>query len=314
MKKTLLLFALLLPLFGSAQITYHHYLDSSSVWFERTGWAIFNSFPNCVNGGGGERYTRYHIIGWDSLDGEAWHLVHEDWDAVWGCQGYALNYAVSPANNIPTYRIREDSMGNIWTKSDSSPAVLSYAFTPGLTLGDQLWMDDHQYACNIDSIDTLYLGINPRKRYWCACNLQNDTQFIVEGIGYNKGQSNGFFLCNSIYDNDFELVCYGMGSDTLTVSPGYICGRPAHNPLVGSPDPQAEPITVQYLPANEELVLQHVAPRGRSAWQVINMQGQVLRTGADCPARISVAGLPTGIYVFEIRADARIQVLRFYKE
>lgn len=297
MKRIYLLLCLLLPVFAHAQITYHRYLDSTSTWFESEYAYIFGG-PGCTFGGDTVIQTRYHVVGWDSLDGHAWYLIHKDWVSTTTCQGSAPSTTVGQTTPPLTHRIREDSSGRIWRKEGNVAEILRYDFNPGLGIADTLWMDDRTVPCAIAQIDTIYLGAAPRRRYWCDCSQPADPQFVIEGIGCNRGFDAAFSMCGQQVDYSLSLVCYHQGGDSIIVDSLKPCGVPVHNPQVSVLDAMAPAVSVHWQEAQQSLVLDLPAQLRQLDWAVYDAGGRRLAQGRDPGDRIALPGLAAGIYIF----------------
>lgn len=297
MRRIYLLLCLLLPLFAHAQITYHRYLDSTSTWFEWQNAYVFSG-PNCTLGGDIETYYRNHIVGWDSLDGQAWYLVHQDWASTQTCVAQPPVYNVGQTISPLSYRIREDSASRIWRKEGNLPEILRYDFQPGLGIADTLWMEDRTVPCAIAQIDTVYLGSTPRKRYWCDCSQPGNPQFVVEGVGYNRGFDALWSFCSALIDFDYSLVCYHQGGDSIILDTVHQCGTPDHNPQVGIADAVLPALSVHWLEADQALALDLPAHLVGLQWAVHDPSGRRLAQGANPGDHIVLPGLPAGIYLF----------------
>ncbi len=312
MKRPLLCLALLLPLLVDAQISFHRYLDSTSTWFEWQNVYVFSG-PGCTLGGDLQTYYRNHIVGWDSLDGQAWYLVHQDWSSTQTCIGQSPVYNVGQTVAPLTYRIREDSSGRIWRKEGNLAEILRYDFRPGLGVADTLWMDDRTVPCAIAQIDTVYLGTDARKRYWCACTQATTPQYVIEGVGYNHGFDALGAFCSDLIDYEFNMVCYHQGGDSIIVDSLRQCGTPVHNPQVGIADAVLPNFSVHWQEADQALALNLPAKLRQLHWEVIDAGGRRVADGSDPGERIALPGLPAGIYVFVGRHAQGSMTRRFLR-
>jgi hypothetical protein len=296
-KRILLLLVLLLPLVLHAQIGYHRYLDSTSVWFEWAKGAVFAG-PNCPLGGENTTFYRYHIVGWDSLDGQAWYLVHQDWTSTQVCFGQPTQYGAGQSVLPSTFRIREDSTGKIWRKDGAFAPVLRYDFQPGLAVADTLWMEDRLMPCAIAAIDTVYLGTDARKRYWCACSQPSHLQYVIEGIGYNQGLDVTWAMCSQVLDIEFKMICYHQGGDILLLDSLLTCGIPLHNPTVGIVVPDLSGASVDWQESGERLVVRLPAGTVEFDWVLYDPSGRRIRAGVDVAGPLELPGLAQGMYIF----------------
>ncbi|MFN8398180.1 MAG: T9SS type A sorting domain-containing protein [Bacteroidia bacterium] len=316
MKKLLLTFSLLLPITLIAQVTYHHYLNNTVTWFEYSSYYIFPTFqPPCYLDGLSQTHHRYHVMGEDTIDGYAWYQIHYDAITEVYCGNNTQPTVVTPSQTPSFYfRIREDSLGNIWQRTDQQTKLL-YEFRPAMGIGDTLWMNDHVAECVIDSLDTLYLGTDPRQRYWCACDSGSPTAeraFVVEGIGYSRNFDNLDQFCQTVVDNQFFMICVEKDGDTLVLNSQEPCGIPMHNP-VSVEEPLLEGLQVAWIAADEELLLRQTRPLPELQWEILDMQGKLLANGAEFRERIALPGLSAGLYIFRGESQGRRQVLKFMK-
>lgn len=311
MKRVPLLLSLLLPLFLHAQISYNRYLDTTCTWFEWEYATIFGS-PTCVFGGDYTNQIRWHIVGWDSLDGEAWYLLHQDVASTTVCFGQPPQYGAFQSPMPPTSRIREDSSGRIWRKESTAAQVMRYDFRPGLQVADTLWMNDYTVPCAIAAIDTVYLGTEARKRYWCDCSQPHDPHYVIEGIGYFRGLDYPWTTCNQTLDMELRLVCFHKGGDSLILDTIRPCGIPPHM-TVGIEEAALSSLSIHWQAADESLLLSALPPGGSLEWTLFDPQGRLLRSGLQADTRIPLPNLSGGLYLFVGRNESGQFAKRFVR-
>jgi hypothetical protein len=313
MKFKFLFLCLLLPLFIHAQVSYNRYLDSSSVWFEWSSGMYWS--PNgCNMGGELVKFYRRHIVGWDSLDGQAWYLLHEDWTSEIICSFQPTQYGAWQAPMPPTSRIREDSTGKIWRKEGNAPAVMRYDFRPGLQVTDTLWMEDYTQHCAIALIDTVYLGSDTRQRYWCDCSQPGDSHYVIEGVGYFRGlDATIVSVCNPTIDFELRMICYHQGGDSIILDSQKPCGLPSHNPQVGVAEAALQGFSVYWQATDESIVLTQLPPGGKLEWTLFDPQGRLVRAGIHASTQIPLPDLSSGLYLFVGRNGSGQFVKRFVR-
>jgi hypothetical protein len=307
MRKIYFVIALLLPISLFSQPVYQHYLDTTVTWFEYSGGSFGNSSM--------QQYTRNHVIGEDSFAGERWYLMHQDWVTTYQTWPNQPTTTTGQSANPGNYRIREDSLGNIWTLDPNGQANLLYEFRTGMTVGDTMWMYDRNLFCEIGLIDTVYLGIEPRARYWCDCSTPFDPRYIVEGIGYNLAFNSWVYpVCQPTWDAHYRQVCYQKQGDILVLDTSFVCGTPAHFPPVGVADPMEAGLSVRWSAVNQELVLHSEELLEGFQWAIHDLNGRVLMEEDGFRERILLPELARGMYVFVGRSDGGRKVLRFLVE
>lgn len=310
----LLALSLIFPLSSEAQISYHHYLDSTYTWYLGADTYIFSS-PNCLFGGLSRQIQYRHIVGIDSMQGHWWYKVHTDVQNTEYCDMGPTT--VSPAQSL-TYilRIREDTAGKIWTLRPNGDVRLLYDFGQPIVVGDEMWMDDSTYACNVGRIDSVYFGQEARARYWCACDsnqpLPMVPTYIIEGVGSNKGIESPTDPCFELIDANQYTICASLGGDTVLIDSIVPCGTPGHI-IVGLVTELENTLQMRWNQAGNEMWLSNWSQFETQSWKVYDLNGKRLFSGTGLADRISLPNLSTGMYIFSVEGHSSRKSIRFLK-
>jgi hypothetical protein len=315
MKKWLLVFVILLPVGICGQLTSHHYLDSSYTWFEEHGGMVFSGSYPCYTGGWYTYNERFHFIGLDTLAGVGWYKVHRDWqDALWCDFGVLAAMQVGTSGGV-AFRMREDAQGRIWMRRNDSTIVMMYDYGAVSGVGDTLWMNDYLEGRVVDQIDTLAFGNYPRAKYWLECNNGSGEQlFVVEGVGANKGFDDFQLLCNTIFDNNYMLVCAQQSGGTLIIDQNSQCGVPQHNPTVGLDETQWDALHIYWRNEQQQMILQTDRLPRQFSWELVDVNGKRIDQGEGFKAQISFAPMARGIYLFVANSGTERKTVRFIKD
>ncbi len=302
------------PLLANSQIAYHHYLDSTSTWYEVSVSNIFSN-PSCLSGGSFTTKRSLHVIGVEYLDGDWWYKIHEDGQGSQYCPS-GSSY-VNPPYSSPTFRyIREDSSGKIWKHDGPGDNIVLYDFGQPVNVGNEIWMNDSIANCSIQSIDTVFFGNQARARYWCACdsNAQQglDPGYVIEGVGYSGGFDVGYGPCYLIFDNSHRMICAGFQGDTILLDSIYACDGLPHV-IVGVEGLLENDLQVWWDETVELIRVRSSRPLKNANWRVYDLHGRTLAQGDRISDQISVPSLLAGMYLFVLKDDSRMKVLRFLK-
>lgn len=160
---------LLLCLMGSSQVTYHHYLNSTVHWsWELSTWNHYE-------------FDHYFVHGDTLQDGE-WY--YDIWNS---------RYEDGNVYSQHDFLLREDSTNHYFKRYSGDTAEwLWYTFNLN-NIGDTMSSEQIQgstYYTLVTAIDTVYIGSEPRRRFYGDDPLD----IIVEGIG-NQGYINNYLHC-----------------------------------------------------------------------------------------------------------------------
>ncbi|MBK5284340.1 MAG: hypothetical protein JJE25_02970, partial [Bacteroidia bacterium] len=222
MKKILFFFIFIASIAAKAQtVVYHPFPDSNAVWIAQWG---------CCQPGGGPGCTItcctitnwYEMTGDSILNGRTYHKIES-------LGTYSCNPPFCSPCGLPDWGIRlirEDSTKRIWIWDTFSMAdTLLYDFN--LSVGDTintLYSNDIGSPHIVQSIDSIFIGIDYRKIYYYGSNLGNDscTQFLIEGIGTGAGLFSP--LCgNGCFEQGFQLSCFKQDGNILYYPNPSIC-------------------------------------------------------------------------------------------
>jgi hypothetical protein len=321
--KNLVLAFAFFPAVLPAQITYQHYLNSSFQWWEMEWYTVFPGPSQSVcqlEEVSVVTYYYYHVTGTDSIDGNAWYLIHRDGQEFATC-GDTL-FAGSPFSYAGvTFRLREDSTGQVWKRDPNGTIFRLYQHSPGTGIGDTIFNPGSGGASSITvgAIDTVYFGQDARIRYHGDCGPDNTTDFLIEG-GITTTSFGGLPACFQIASMpQNRLICAEKDGHRLDIFQGtnytMVCGIPSHVTPLGIADKWENSLLVSWNGRDETLLLHNWQPQSRRGWAVYDIAGKRLAEGDHLEAEIRVAGLSAGMYVFvvEAKATAKPLVRRFVK-
>lgn len=243
-----------------------------------------------------------HVIGWDTLEGNTWYLLHSDEYRRCQCIGHPPVDEVYESPIPSDWRMREDSLGNIWTKFGTDAPILHYAFPQGIGVGDTIFMSDHNAWLPIDSIDTVWIGMQPRMRFWSTCGDPWQPEYVIEGIGFNMGFFQQWWSCNGpVWDNYLSIVCYMQGGDTLGIDTAQACGFPPHHPLLSVAEPDVSGQPLSWMPA-QSLVMGAGVDEG-TAWRLYDVTGRLVDAGWWPGSSLELEIGRPGLYLFQLEGS-----------
>lgn len=303
------------PLLANSQIAYHHYLDSTYSWSEGRSSVSFPGGSPCYMGGLTVTASNNHIIGIDSLDGFWWYQVHQDVQSTNSCD-FGPTYVGAPYPYPDLQYIREDSSGKIWRRGFNGRSEMMYDFGQPIAVGGTVWMGDSIFACNVDRIDSVYIGQEARARYWCACDSNTspfiDPGYVIEGVGHSRGFHVFMNPCDLFADNNQYLICATIQTDTMIIDSLRPCGYPGHI-VVGVNDVLENDLQVWWDETSELIQIRSSRPVKNANWLLYDLNGRTLAKGDRISDQISVPSLLPGMYLFVLKDDSRMKVLRFLK-
>lgn len=199
MKKTILLTIITIQLNLMAQEIIPIPVDTTSVWrIERN----YND-ESCIY----IHNSIYYIDGAEIKNGKEYYKIYEEghyweepthpWDTT--CTG-EQNYSGEYLGGIRT----ENGKVYGYTTWQDTPSLLM-DFT--LNVGDTLFSSISYQGKIIESIDSVLVGVEYRKRYNFTGNWY--CNWMIEGVGHERGL---FESMDEPFENGSELICYGENS------------------------------------------------------------------------------------------------------
>lgn len=245
-----------------------------------------------------------------------WTTVYFDGDTIINGFTYYKRYYIRKDSSLqtgnvnisgPVFRpyLRENSNqqflgtwgdGYEWLEED-------FSLMPGDTLP---WI-----SCPIFSIDTVYLGITPLKRYSPEFPPLPDVDSYVEGIGKTGP------YCSTGIDGFSHHVCYIKGNDTISFNstlynfliPCTSFVEPIRNDI---PTTIVNPFDVSKLkihpnPTANDFIIQHDL-KSPVALRIYDISGIVQQQHSNVVSgqRLSIDGLPKGFYIVGCYSDERL--------
>ena len=233
MKALFLSFFIACTIFLNAQ---PNYLDNSSQW-HTYGWAAsYNEHT----------FITTYLDGDTIINGLTYYKEYtfrKDSSTLFGVTISGPGITSYIRENSNQQFIRPDGFGNEWVVADFS-----------LMIGDTLPLT----GCPIFSIDTIYFGATPLKRYAEEFPpLQNIDNYYVEGIGKTAP------FCEPGIDGYSYMVCYIKGNDTLQLNTApFLCSsflEPVRNNMptnIVAPQDKSK-LKIFPNPASDAIMIQH---------------------------------------------------------
>lgn len=271
-----------------SQVTYFHYFDYSSKWNGFAGYFAYNSV--CDYSVTHFSFSTEYIAG-DTMLGGNWYYkkyVFKKDSILCPSSTYVILYTEGPQ------MIREDSFSRVYYWDDfNSVEQLRWDFNK--SVGDTI-------GCEVSSIDTIWLGTMPLRRFHCSCSSPIDTnEFIVEGLGASET------LCGTGFEYNGFLVCYEKQGITLQVHPAYPCRMMTglqnfetnfQDYFSISPNPFSRSTTIEIkseiLNSKSEFLIYDVLGQAVHH-QTLNSKHETLNTD-----------LPSGIYFYKLKTEKEI--------
>jgi len=209
--KVLALFSLFtcFTLQSNCQELYSYYIDGTSQW-QDYAVNVHPSYGACP-GPFATTYShfKYSIDGDTLIDGFKYHkmMVHRI-DST-KCDGGTLSS--SSEENRFYAGISEDSTRKIFINYGVNGRKLLWDFGAS----------DSSICENLASMDTVWLGNQPRKVYNCDCG--GITRYVIEGIGANTGISNNA-SCEIGHHGGTVTICYQKQGFSVSLETDFPCG------------------------------------------------------------------------------------------
>lgn len=298
----------------TAQGTYQRYLTANTSWYEFISYAIFSGSQPCYLGGNLEETSYYHVTRTDTIQGVAWYRVHRDWKEVTYCVGGPTLINSGPVSG-PEFFIREDSSGKIFVQRPyPSPEVKLYDFGPAYGVGDTILYNDDTDTCVVGQVDSVYLGMDARARYWCDCQYPLGgfvPSYIIEGIGTSRNIVDVRNGCEEVYDAAESVICYQQNGNQVTIDSNHACGGLAHI-ILGFEDIDAAEFSWRWLQDGEKLTIEWPHGPAEFTYALYNLRGAMLHQGEGAGI-IDASNLSSGLYVLRVRTAEGILAKKIFK-
>ncbi len=300
MKKPILLLSFFLLTFkiGNSQThVYHPFPDSNAVW-------IFHSYfpgPNIMCSGPVEDYYSLIISGDTVIGSQTYHKLNIDAVAI-------ISSALPCPNTKVDYlgAIREDAPNKkvyIIPPADTTEQLLyDFNLQAGDTLKGYIGTSALPYADTIDSVDSVLVGGNYRKRWKINCTSPANSHAveIIEGIGSTYGLVKES-TCNKTDLPDYSLSCFKQNDITLYPSNPNKCNIITYihsvdenlNRIIAYPNPSDGKFTIKNDGiSKEELKI-----------EVYNILGEKVYSAYHQPIIIDLSSQPSGIYFLYVKTE-----------
>ena len=212
----------------SAQEFFPIPVDTTSVW--RVYWGYNNEI--CVF----HNNSIYYINGTEIKNGKEYYKIYEE--------GHHWETSVNPMNpcNGSSYDYSGRFRGGVRTENGKTYGYSDW-YSPGLLMdftlnvGDTLFSNICYYGKIIESIDSVLVGDQYRKRFnfdgwYCT--------WMIEGIGHEQGL---FESMDEPFENFSDLICYGenytpiFGNQNCDITVGLLENSSSINRLLIYPNP-----------------------------------------------------------------------------
>lgn len=290
MKKTTLFFFFTLII----KLSYTQgYLDTSSVWYEVGGY--FNGVNETHS-----LYCKLTISGDTLINNKNYYKLHSTGvDSVYNFQ--TGNHYTLPINQHFA-SIREDSSKFYHVGSGFTTERLLYDFN--LNVGDTIYDFLSAQSCvpkpSIVSIDTVYLGTNPRKRF----HLSNSQITFIEGVGASTGLTG--MLCQYI-EAGGAMICFSQGNDHLIVDSSYTCNiltqiQQNESRILQTkvfPNPFSYSTTIEFLNEKNRIF-------SLTIYNTLGQISKIIDNITTGEVKIERSTLTTGLYFFRLHSDKEV--------
>ncbi len=150
------------------------------------------------------------------------------------------------------------------------------------------------------SIDTVYLGDQPRKRFHLTPGPHGEICTLIEGVGPTFGLY--WQPCNVVPDPQIYLQCYSQDGDVMPFDSTYDCG----GLILADQTVEADTWSVRPNPFTDEIEIEFPDEFQQPASiSVVNLMGVVVFEKQLLPVnsieRIDLPDMPAGIYMVMLR-------------
>jgi hypothetical protein len=165
--------------------------------------------------------------------------------------------------------------------------------------------------CRIGSIDTVWLGQIPLKRFHCNCFLNS---IIIEGVGTSNGFDDKSDLCNFGIEYSNSLVCYSRQGNTIHVDSTQACQLDAL-PSAISEVPVLAP-EIYPNPTNGRLYYRLNNGTGSLGVSITDVLGQQVYSSPSLSisGELDLSGLSSGVYFIRFTKGGQKYTQRIIKE
>ncbi|MFH0893938.1 MAG: T9SS type A sorting domain-containing protein [Bacteroidota bacterium] len=314
MKKTLLLFFIVLCGFAAQSQTYAPFPETDAVW---NGIRSFNYKPDpsiyCL-----QSYRYSIVMSGDTVIGSNnYHKIKES--------GYYIDDCFPPGNyyyNEYKGALRQDSLQKkvFFCPTGSSLEEVLYDFN--LNVGDTLpnWYvkDNNAFVQSsnnmVTDIDSVLVGSQFHKRfilfnitpYGSSYSLGDTTYALIEGVGGTDGLLYGFSKYYFIYRH---MYCFE--GDDLPYPANSHCLYDVSTPEITN---YKSGCSVYPNPVTDNILI--ITTTDLATIRILNIHGQLMKTISSNTNKTSVdiSAFPSGLYLVEVKTNTGIEVRKFVKE
>lgn len=186
----------------------------------------------------------------------------------------------------------------------NGPELLLFDFD--LKVGDSIFSHLNQFNKSfidtVTSIDSILVNGENRARYWTDSTSTESIDFLIEGVGHNKGLLEPMVLCIGCSSS---LNCFKQDSLVTAISIGNPC-----NFDFSIHSFETDDITVAPNPFNEFISVEYPIQK-KVQVNFYEINGKLVKTvQTDGNSTISTSDLPNGVYTLEFVLDGQL----FYKK
>jgi hypothetical protein len=281
------LIAILTLFLSQYALTAQTYLNSSSVWTESIGICGFTGSCDIYD------FTR-SISGDTVINGLSYQrVITSGTHSVYDLDSQAI-VLVEPYTGETEF-IREEDQLLYWYRVHNDSEIILADFD--LAVGDTAVSRLCQNNVTVDHIDTLYLGSEPRRRYWFQPGNDNHN-FLIEGVGANGGLFTN--PCSEIgFEYGSSLHCFAQDGAMIVIDTAECEAATAvDNPV------SYKSLFVYPNPCYDELQVQ--LPDGLTGsltLEIFNSTGQLVNASmlqSDGEGKVNMKGFSAGVYYVRI--------------
>ncbi len=270
-------------LLGSAQ----PYLNNSCVWTESS---YYHNSTEIY-----QQYFRLYINGDTTINNQLNYKLYK--------QGYDSVFTLSGRNflRVDSYNFYVGALREAGKKFYLNNAEL-YDFN--VAVGDTIF--GYRY---VESVETIYLGNEPRKRFSLKLIGTNSTHYLIEGVGALGGflRGVGLYLGGS-------SKCFQKGAHSLIFSPTYApCAA-----LVSTTATETVPkIDISPNPMDDKIILKLSPQDKKITLRLYSIQGQLLKTATVAPQKtefeLTMQDIASGLYFLHFEQENKNWVEKVIK-
>ncbi len=302
MKNLYILTLLFISTFGFSQMPYSNYWDATSEWrYISGGWSGFYGYT---------AYTTTYFDGYEVVNGISYWKEYTHRTEV---RTYMNGTTSTETILYPEYILtREDAAGNFYRRRiDWNYEVLNFSNQPIIDAQIGQTYPTQGAACNVESIETNYLGSRPLKRI--KGPITGNNAGTLEGVG-PVGNN-----CAMGIEYNGGINCYKKQNDVLQF--GTIdCASPLFPPAIRTSLNTGNHTTTKLFwiypnPTNGIFKINMPSSIENARFEIFNITGSKVQEGVIATqGMVDITSFANGIYMLKISANGVSEYLKVVKD